>query len=277
MNKKSFTLIEILVVIVIVGILSGFVLIISNSVTDSANDAKRKNDINSLQKVILAYKTLYGLAPQEADECEIGNDCSNLQNSLISADYYSSTGSMPRDPDGTYYTYESDDGTDFTLKGDLSNSYVYQYQYSVGFSEALPSEERVTNGGLETGNLNGWTSSGVTVTSSNPHSGIYCADMYIGDGPEPSNSFYQSVNFDDVNNLSFYWKGDAGNGEGAVLAVKIGSNTIWSTSGSQASWTLVSIDVSSYSGTQTLGFYYSAEFQIGNADLYFDDISATTN
>lgn len=103
MKQKSFTLIEILVVIVIVGILSGFVLIISSNVVDSANDAKRKNDINGLQKVLLSYKTLYGLAPQESDECEIGNDCTSLQGSLI-PEYYSSAASMPRDPDGTYYT-----------------------------------------------------------------------------------------------------------------------------------------------------------------------------
>ena len=134
---KGFTLIEVLVVIVIVGILSSFLIISISNVITLADDAKIKNDINSLQKVLLSYKTLYGLAPQESDECEIGNNCTVLQGDLI-PNYYSSVNSMPRDPAGAYYKYQSTNGSDFTLKGTLSTNYTYQYNYSSGFSEIEP-------------------------------------------------------------------------------------------------------------------------------------------
>jgi prepilin-type N-terminal cleavage/methylation domain-containing protein len=273
MNQKSFTLIEILVVIVIVGILSGFVLVISSSATDSANDAKRKHDIESLQKVILSYKTLYGLAPQEADECEVGNDCTNLQDSLISANYFSSEEAMPKDPDETYYTYESDDGTDFTLKGNLSNSYVYRYEYSTGFSEALPPEERVTNGGFETGNTSGWTADSyiyefiVGTESPSPHGGIYRL-FFRGDG-----EVYQNIDFTNVDKISFWYQYELGEASPAFY-YKIGSNPIVLIANyCVSSWTKLEIDVSMYSGVQRFSFLGGE----GESLVWLDDIGAMTN
>ena len=52
---KAFTLIELLVVIAIMGILSGFIFVSMSSAINSANDAKRKESVNSLRKAILAY------------------------------------------------------------------------------------------------------------------------------------------------------------------------------------------------------------------------------
>lgn len=134
MDNKSFTLIEILIVIIVVGILSTFVLVISNNITESSRDAQRKHDVDNLQKLILSYKTLYGLAPIEATECDIRNDasgCTILKAALI-PDHAQL---FPTDPSGTYYTYQSADGTDFTIKASLSNDYFYEYKYSNGFSE----------------------------------------------------------------------------------------------------------------------------------------------
>ncbi|HNP79682.1 MAG TPA: prepilin-type N-terminal cleavage/methylation domain-containing protein [Candidatus Pacearchaeota archaeon] len=51
--NKSFTLIEILVVIVIIGILSTFILVGTNSITKSANFAKGKAFSNSLRNSLL--------------------------------------------------------------------------------------------------------------------------------------------------------------------------------------------------------------------------------
>ena len=52
-HKESFTLIEILVVIVIIGILSAFVLVGMSSVTESANITKSKAFSNSLRNSLL--------------------------------------------------------------------------------------------------------------------------------------------------------------------------------------------------------------------------------
>jgi len=51
--KKSFTLIEILVVIVVIGILSAFILVGMSSITDSANVAKNRAYVNSLRNSLL--------------------------------------------------------------------------------------------------------------------------------------------------------------------------------------------------------------------------------
>ncbi len=51
--KKSFTLIEILVVIVVIGILSSFILVGMSSITNSANVAKGKAFSNSLRNFLL--------------------------------------------------------------------------------------------------------------------------------------------------------------------------------------------------------------------------------
>ena len=51
--KKSFTLIEILVVIVVIGVLSAFILVGINSISDSASVAKGKAFANSLRNSLL--------------------------------------------------------------------------------------------------------------------------------------------------------------------------------------------------------------------------------
>ena len=51
--NKSFTLIEILVVIVVIGILSSFIVIITGTITDNANIAKTKVFLNSLDNSLL--------------------------------------------------------------------------------------------------------------------------------------------------------------------------------------------------------------------------------
>lgn len=257
---KSFTLIEILVVIVVVGILSSFILIGMSSIVSSANDSRIKNDINSLQKVLLSYKTLYNNSPIQTTECDIGNDCTALQNALIPS-YYPSISSMPRDPSGAYYKYQSTNGSDFTLKGSLSTGYTYQYQYSVGFTEyeSIP-EERITNGGFETGDTTGWMGSGFT-SSYNPHSGSYF--VVVADGGEEGD-IYQNVNLAEVTTLTFWRKGACELYIDGILKQTYGSSSVW---------TQESYDVTTYSELHIIRFYGG----FGGETFYLDDVSALTN
>lgn len=118
MHNKSFTLIETLIIIVIIGILSGFTLTILNSVIDSANDAKRKKDLDSISKIITTYKVLNNSCPIGSGDVEI----------ILSDLIPNYTTSFPKDPRGNSYTYFSDDGNNYTIKAILSNNDIYQYE-----------------------------------------------------------------------------------------------------------------------------------------------------
>lgn len=126
-TNKGFTLIELLVVISIIGILSGFLILSMNGAINSANDAKRKSDINTIRKSLLVYKTLNGSYPVAT--CRVDSACTNLQNALVPT-YLAA---LPSDPNtGSAYSYTSTDGTDFTVGATLSNSTGYSYTASTG-------------------------------------------------------------------------------------------------------------------------------------------------
>lgn len=263
MNNKSFTLIEILVVIVIVGILSSFILVSTNNITESTYDTERKHDIDNLQKLILSYKTLYGSAPVEATECEIRNDasgCTTLKAALV-PDH---TQSFPTDPSGTYYTYQSTNGGDFAIEAVLSNGHIYQYSYSLGFSEA---EELITNGTFETGDTTGWTITAegswynTSPTTSYPHSGVYSLRLEFYDG---SITCSQSIDLTNVDEIHFWYY------------IMYGGYNFRIDSTDKATlvsddWTEVIIDTSSYSGVHTIEFYSTV---YSNSGLRIDDVSA---
>ncbi len=54
-NEKGFTIVELLIVIVVIGILAAIVIVAYNGVTQSANTASAKGNAESVQKVAEAY------------------------------------------------------------------------------------------------------------------------------------------------------------------------------------------------------------------------------
>ena len=127
-HQKAFTLIEMLVVVMIIGILSSFVLIQINSSINEGKDVKRKADIELLANAVVSYASdHYSSKPvTDTDGCEIGIDCgTEIENSLK---VYLPT--LPNDPNtGTAYVYQSD-GNDCTISATLSDNTVYQYSCS---------------------------------------------------------------------------------------------------------------------------------------------------
>ena len=124
-HQKAFTLIEMLVVVMIIGILSSFVFIQINSSINEGKDVKRKADIELLANAVVSYSSdHYSSKPiTDFDGCQIGVDCgTEIENSLKA---YLPT--LPNDPNSnTSYIYQSN-GNDCTISATLSNGEVYQY------------------------------------------------------------------------------------------------------------------------------------------------------
>ncbi|MFA5432039.1 MAG: prepilin-type N-terminal cleavage/methylation domain-containing protein [Candidatus Paceibacterota bacterium] len=140
-HKPAFTLIELLVVIAIIGILSGLIVVSMNGSINSANDAKRKANIDAIRKALIVYGTLnrgvYPTGIPEAAGCNISsngattNRCVNLASALLEL-----LPVLPIDPVSGYYTYISN-GTDFTLSSILSSKVSYEYSRSGGYYQSI--------------------------------------------------------------------------------------------------------------------------------------------
>ncbi|MDD4409517.1 MAG: LamG domain-containing protein [Candidatus Pacebacteria bacterium] len=121
---RGFTLIELLVVIAIIGILAGIIIVAMGGASDSANDARRKADINQLSKGVMIYKTNNPDTLLPITTCTIGNSC--IDNTIFG------NGSVLKDPNGGYYTYASADGNDFIITAKLSDNNDYSFDSSTG-------------------------------------------------------------------------------------------------------------------------------------------------
>jgi PKD repeat protein len=134
-------------------------------------------------------------------------------------------------------------------------------------------EERVTNGGFETGDETGWTDAGDvwTIQTATVHSGSYAEYCQIveeiGDHPAIS----QSVDLTGVDHISFWYYLQQGEGPNPTLKVAIDSTVVGSYETMYA-WTSAVIDTSSYAGTHTITLY--GNDAQGNGEIYLDDFSA---
>ncbi|MCK9578312.1 DUF2341 domain-containing protein [bacterium] len=126
---KSFTLIELLIVIAIIGILTGILIVSMTSATNSANDARRKADINQLVKAITIIKTTDGSLPTETNaNCKLGSTNSSENCSGIEAKLTAQGIAIPKDPvSGNYYIYNRVSADDFTISASMSDNSNYSY------------------------------------------------------------------------------------------------------------------------------------------------------
>jgi prepilin-type N-terminal cleavage/methylation domain-containing protein len=133
-KQLAFTLIELLVVIAIVGILAGFVFVSMSGGIASAQDAKRKTDLSSIQKAIFMYQSAGGTLPAGSG-CTIGaTGCIGDPANNVLADYLKA---IPIDSDASkHYTYTLN-GSDFIIQATLSSGKTYSYSTVSGWSEAF--------------------------------------------------------------------------------------------------------------------------------------------
>jgi len=66
-RQKGFTLVELLIVIIIIGILATLVIVTFTGIQAKARDSKRQTDINAIQSTVEAFHAQYGFYPTAAE------------------------------------------------------------------------------------------------------------------------------------------------------------------------------------------------------------------
>lgn len=130
-RSKGFTLIELLVVIAIIGILASIVLTSLASTQGKARDARRMEDINSIQKALALYLTTSGSYPIVTSTTTLtGTD--TVMTALIAAE---DLPTAPKDPQSPIYNYtyvSNSTGSTYTLGWCLETNEIRNYSQGCG-------------------------------------------------------------------------------------------------------------------------------------------------
>lgn len=104
-KQKGFTIVELLIVIVVIGILAAITIVAYNSIQDRANDSRRLSDAQSIIKSLQAYKALNGSFPSATPNCWESSQNASFMEYLATGDYGLKT--VPLDPVNTApYIYQ---------------------------------------------------------------------------------------------------------------------------------------------------------------------------
>lgn len=110
-GQQGFTIVELLIVIVIIGILAALVFVQFNNMQARARDAERKADVRLIESKLAEYNADNGEYPTAAAGTAIATGLAPIDG--IPADAL-------EDPGTTDYTYESD-GATYTLTATLES------------------------------------------------------------------------------------------------------------------------------------------------------------
>ncbi|HEV7952367.1 MAG TPA: type II secretion system protein GspG [Candidatus Saccharimonadales bacterium] len=113
-RQTGFTIVELLIVIVVIGILAAITIVTYNGIQTRSRTTAVTSDLRSIEKAMLMYRAEYGKLPLSADwysgttmppsarwSTEI---IAGLKNEKII-----STSSLDKDPWGQYYWYDNND------------------------------------------------------------------------------------------------------------------------------------------------------------------------
>jgi prepilin-type N-terminal cleavage/methylation domain-containing protein len=142
-NSKGFTIVELLIVIVVIGILAALVIVQFTNVQARARDAERKSDIRALQSKVAEYYALNGYYPTALSQI------SNLPADACKAPGGSGTCASP---DYTYKAFKTGTAVATTSTTDCDNttnncvSYIiYTPGSGVGAMETIANPYSVTS------------------------------------------------------------------------------------------------------------------------------------
>ena len=118
MRQKGFTLIEIMIVVAIIGILTGMVTINLSSARERARDVERKGDLRDIANAMELYKNDHNPP--------VYPDTATWRSDLLSGGYLKSTPVDPKEKNaaGSWvdYSYTNEGDLEYTLVACLENS-----------------------------------------------------------------------------------------------------------------------------------------------------------
>ena len=105
-HLMGFTLIELLVVISIIALLSSIVLTSLNSARAKARDAKKREEIHSIQAALYLYYDANGRMPTQHDPNADSDTQANFLDDLITAGFLKTKPVSPTSPTTPYQYYD---------------------------------------------------------------------------------------------------------------------------------------------------------------------------
>lgn len=140
-KQTGFTIVELLIVIVVIGILAAITIVAYNGVQTRARDAKRASDVSSITNALEAYHAINGTYPQETATGGLGafeysTDTAGTFMEYLTGDYFSAA---PLDPinDGAhrywYYVYPYSSLSSYGCPVDKGELMVF---YASGFENS---------------------------------------------------------------------------------------------------------------------------------------------
>ena len=129
MNKKAygFTIVELLIVIVVIGILAAISIVAYNNIQQKSRDSILMQDIATIRKALEMYKTEHGRYPSQVPNPGIiGWEVSSDSGAFISS-ISSAISSIPEDPTNNpnhHYAYVRDAAASYGCDATAGDRYV---------------------------------------------------------------------------------------------------------------------------------------------------------
>lgn len=117
-KQAGFTIVELLIVIVVIGILAAITIVAFNGVQSRARDSARTNDIKSIQKALELYRVDNGIYPSVGTD-NVGYNLSTLSTALVPT-YIAK---IPNDPKSGSTNYQ------YVRGSDVSGAYGIRISY----------------------------------------------------------------------------------------------------------------------------------------------------